>query len=317
MYSKKLIMILALFMAIGCISSGTFAANKNSINFQYKYEGDLLPSDVGVSPRWERGFSGGNMYETYYCSVSNGILTIDTVQGSPTESAYYALPGQYSEFSNEFYPFGEEPGAANNPWNVNFEAGYTVEVKFKIDGIQIPDDPAYPEGKFAFWLYFQEGLHGQANCIQVFPGKIAAVNSITPDILYTGDLTNKFYTLRIVRNPGLAEVVRNVYDFYLDDVLIVERSSSPVNSAYNQDDFSFGDEAGAGGGTDIKVEIDYVRIDLTGAYKPSYLITDINEDRTTNFGDFAVLAQNWVRSTDADTTGHINCNDPNNAAICQ
>lgn len=315
MYSKKIVKILSLCIVMCCISSVVLAANKHSIEFPYKYEGDLLPSDAGTSPRWERGFSGGVTYETYYCSVNSGILTIDTAKGpSPTEGAYYVLPGEYSDFADEFYPFPDP----TNPWNVNFDSGYTVELKFKMDAIQDPNDPNYPPGgKFAFWLYLQEGLHGQANCIQVFTDKITAANSSTPDLLYTGDLTNKFYTLRIVRNPGAYEVVQNVYDLYLDDVLVSENYASPANSAYNQDSFLFGDAAGLSGGTDIKVEIDYIRIDLTGAYKPSYLITDFNEDRETDFSDFAMLAQSWVLSTDTDTAGHINCSDPNNADICE
>lgn len=314
MYSKQIIKILAVCVVLCCISSGAFAANKHSVHFQYKYEGDLLPSDAGTSPRWERGISGGVVYEPYYCGVTDGILTIDTVKGpSTTESAAYFLPGESSELANEFYTYGN----ASNPWNVNFDAGYTVEVKFKMDGIQIPDDSNYPQGKFAFWLFMQEGLHGQANCLQIFPDRIAAVNSATPDILYSGDLTDKFYTLRIVRNPGAVEVSRNVYDLYLDDVLVAQNVASPANSAWNQDDFWFGDAAGTNGGTDIKTEIDYLRIDLTGAYKPSYLVTDLNEDRVTDFGDFAVVARNWVLSSDADVTGHIDCTNPANAAICQ
>ena len=313
MYFRTLRM-LSLCTLLCCISSVSFAANKHSNDFQYKYEGNLLPSDAGISPRWERVIAGGNANEAYYCSATNGILTIDTVKGpGMTESAYYCLPGEYSEVCNEFYTWGN----ASNPWNVNMDIGYSIEIKFKMDGIQIPVDPTYPEGKFAFWLYMQEGLHGQANCIQVFPNKIAAVNSSTPDVIYTGDLTNKFYTLRIVRKPGAVEVVRNVYDFYLDDSLIAANLSSTANAAYNQDDFWFGDAAGGGGGTDIKIEIDYIRIDLTGAYKPSYLITDLNEDTATDFGDFATMAQNWVLSTDADIAGHIDCTNPSNANICQ
>jgi hypothetical protein len=318
MYSRNTIKISLFFVVLSFISSFAFAANKGSSEFQYKYEGDLLPSDAGTLPRWERGISGGTPSESFYCSVADGNLTIDTAKGpSPTESAAYSLPGQYSELINEFYTFGD----AGNPWDVKMDVGYTIEVKFKMDGIQIPNDSNFPTGKFAFWLFMQEGLHGMANDIQVFPNKIIAINSATPDILYTGDLTNKFYTLRIVRNPGYAYdapvVIRNVYDIYLDGALIAKNFASDANSAYNQDDFTFGDAAGAGGGTDIKVEIDYVRIDLTGAYKPSYLKTDINDDRITNFSDFAQLAQNWALSTDADVAGHIDCTNPGNASICQ
>jgi hypothetical protein len=299
------------------LSSITFGADKSSSDFQYKYEGDALPSDAATSPRWERGIAGGITNEGFYCSAAGSILTIDTVKGpSATESASYSLPGQYSELANEFYPFGEEPGAINNPWDVRMNIGYTVEVKFKMDSIQIPEDPAYPEGKFAFWLYLQEGNHGQSNCLQVFPGKITAANSVTPDVLYTGDLTNKFYTLRVVRNPGTVEERRNVYDIYLDGVLIADNQASPVNSAYNQDDFTFGDAAGVNGGTDIKVEIDYVRIDLTGPYTP-YLITDLNQDTRTSFQDFAVIAQNWAMSSDAALAGSIDCTNALNAGRCQ
>jgi hypothetical protein len=314
MRTKTFIKVVALCVALSCISSVALAVSKHSNSFQYKYEGNFLPSDANTSPRWERGFSGGNVYETYYCSTNSGILTIDTAQGpSATEGAYYALPGEYSNLINEFYTW---PDPAN-PWNVNMDLGYTVEIKFKVDGIQIPDDPNYPGGKFAFWIYLEEGLHGQLNCVQIFPDKIAAVNSSTPDILYTGDLTNKFYTLRIVRNPGAVEVVQDVYDFYLDDVLIASGISSPATAAYDQDALMFGDAAGGYGGTDIKIEIDYLRIDLTGAYQPTYLVSDIDENRVTDFSDFALLAKTWLLSTDVDVAGYIDCTNPVNVGICQ
>ena len=71
------------------------------------------------------------------------------------------------------------------------------------------------------------------------------------------------------------------------------------------------------GGTDIKVEIDYVRFDLTGAYTPSYLVTDIDENAATDFGDFAALAQNWMLYSNPDFDDYVDCRDPNNADICQ
>ncbi|OHB58872.1 MAG: hypothetical protein A2Y12_00455 [Planctomycetes bacterium GWF2_42_9] len=314
MYNNMIIKVLSLCLAISFMSSVVDAANKHSLDFQYKYEGDLFPSDIGTIPRWERGFSGGTDYETYYCSVGDGIFTIDTAKGpSATEGAYYSLPGEYSDFADEFYNFGEP----QNPWNVNMAVGYTVEARFKVDAIQIPQDANFPDGKFAFWLYFQEGLHGQSNCIQVFPNKITAANSSTPNHLYTGDFTNKFYTLRVVRNPGAVEDIQNVYDLYLDNVLIVKGYASPANSSYNQDSFLFGDAAGLGGGTDIKVQIDYIRLDLTGAYAPAYLVTDINEDGFTNFADFAALAQNWLLGSDPEIEGFVDCINPANSEICQ
>ena len=314
MYSNKSIKVLAICLILGCISSVTFADAKHSNNFQYKYEGDFFPSDTNTSPIWERDIWGGLEFETYYCSVSSGIFTIDTAK-NPTagDSAYYLMPGEYSSMSNEqFYTYGD----AGNPWNVDFASGYTLEVKFKMDGIQDPCDPAYPGGKFAFWLQSREGLHGQINNVQIFPDKIVAVNSTTT-ILYSGDLTDKFYTLRIVRNPSALDVTQNLNDYYLDDVLIAEGVSSNITSAYNQDDFVFGDAARGYGGTDIKVEIDYLRFDMTGAYTPAYLITDINKDRVTDFADFAALAQNWLLYSDPDIGGYIDCSDPINAAICQ
>jgi hypothetical protein len=311
MDSKRLIKIMVIIFA--CINSLAVAVSKNSSDFAFKYEGDLLPSDAAVTPRWERGFSGGNDYETYYCSAGNGIFTLDTAKGpSATEGAYYAMPGEYSDYALEFYGFPDP----TNPWNISFDSGYTVEAKFKIDAMQILNDPNY-KAKFCFWLYLEEGLHGQSNCIQVWPDKITAANSNTPDVLYTGNLTDGFHVLRIVRNPGAVEVVQNVYDMYLDGALIANDYASPVTAAYNQDSFLFGDAAGMSGGTDVKVEIDYIRFDLTGAYTPSYVISDINEDRQTDFIDFAALAEVWLLSSDPQVTGYIDCMNPANADVCQ
>lgn len=316
MYRTLIIKLVTTCVVLGGMGSVTLAANRHSNDFQFKYEGDLLPSDVGITPRWERSIAGGVINETFYNSVADGILTIDTVKGpSATEGAIYFLPGETCNLlpaEDGFYTNGDP----TNPWDVDFGTGYTVEVKFRMDSMQIPDDPCFPDGKFAFWLYAREGLHGQASSCQVFTNKIILTNSEPNEVLYAGDLTDKFYTLRIVRNPGFVEDVTEVYDFYLDGVLIAENRVG-VGVAYNQDDFQFGDGAGGSGGTDIKVEIDYVRIDLTGAFAPPYLITDINEDTFTDVRDFAALAHNWNLYSDPDMAGYVDCADPNNADICQ
>lgn len=314
MTKKIIINIFAGCVIMSMLVSAAFSDSKHSNDFQIKYEGNALPSDAGVSPQWERYMAGGVANEPFYCSVSDGVLTIDTVKGpSSTESAYYLLPGEWSEFVNEFYGY-HDPA---NPWNPDLLLGYTIEVRFRMDpAIQIPENPTYPDGKFGFWLYMLEGLHGQSCTIQVFPGKIVRTGSVD-EVLYSGDLTDKFHILRIVRHPGAIEEVLDVFDVYLDGVLIAEKISGSGNSAWNQDEFYVGDAAGGSGGTDIKVGIDYVRIDFTGAYEPSYLVSDVNKDLVTDLEDFALLAYNWLLYSDPDTAGFIDCTDPLNAERCQ
>ncbi len=312
------------FVLVNIILVGlAFGYSKDSEGFQFLYEGDLLPSDSSVIPEWERIIGGGNEFESAYVSAANGILTIDTfTTPSLDESAFYYLPGTNCAFldtpGGEVYTFGDP----QNPWQPDVSKGYTVEMKFQIKNIQDP------ESSFAFWLSLREGSAGWLFDCQIFENKIVTTGSNT---VYNGDLTDAMYVLRVVRRPSPgpkdSQNPDQVFDLYLDGQLIASDLTGG-NAAWNQWDISFGDEAG-GSGTDVEVDIDYLRFDLLGAYTPpgvgldpvcgdeGYPVADIDEDCDVDFADYAKIANNWLYNTDPAGISPVDCTDPSNADICQ
>lgn len=322
---KQLTLVLIFAVVLFPMASAN-GYSKDSQQFQYKYECDFLPSDVNTVPRWERSITGGVAAESLFCSVSSGILTIDTLTTpGPLEAASYSVPGIVSSLidpSGEFYTLGDP----SNPWQPDVNQGYTVEMKFKVIGV------ADPNATFAFWLYAQEAAAGYSNNWQIYTDKIVTHKSSGRETHHTGDLTDQMHVLRVVRkantvptNPSSPE---GLYDLYLDGVAIATNTAG-VGSAYNQNDLSFGDAAGGSGGTDIDVEIDYVRFDLTGPYTPpgvgpdpvcgddGILIRDLDGNCRTDLGDFAMVANNWLSSTDPADASPIDCTNPANAGICE
>jgi hypothetical protein len=305
------------------LAASLFAYNKDSSGFQFLYEADLLPSNGNTFPQWERLIIGGNEFEPAYASVSDGVLTIDTFSTPGLdESAYYFLPGTNSALLNlsgeEVYSFGDP----SNPWQPDVSKGYTVEMKFQVRNILDPD------ARFAFWLNAREGSSGWSFDCQFYENKIVTTG---PTTVYNGDLTDEMHVFRIVRRPSPGpkdpQNPDNVFDLYLDGQPIALEMSG-VNAAWDQFDISFGDEAG-GIGTDVDVDIDYLRFDLLGAYTPAgigedpvcgdegYAIADINGDCAVDFEDFAQIARNWLLNSNPTSVSPIDCNDPLNESICQ
>jgi len=226
------------------------------------------------------------------------------------------------ESIGEFYTWG----SAENPLQPDVNKGYTIEMRFKVLGIGNND------ATFAFWLYAQEGYSGWSVNWQFYTDKIVTHTTAQRFTHYTGDLTDQMHVFRVVRKantrPKDVNNPEGVYDLYLDGALIAADTTG-VGSAWNQDELVFGDAAEGSGATDINVEVDYVRFDLTGAYTPpgvgpdpvcgddGFLNTDLNGDCSNDLGDFAMVANNWLASTNPAAGAPIDCTDPANAAICE
>lgn len=181
-------------------SSAAFPASKHSNDFQIKYEGNALPSDASVSPQWERYMAGGVANEPFYCSVSDGVLTLDTVKGpSATRRApiiFFPASGVSLSTSFIIIRILPIPGIPICRWAIRLKSGSVWTRRFRSRKTRRIPTASLVSGCICWKVFSRTILHHSG-----LSRKNRQDRSID-EVLYTGDLTDKFHILRIVRHPG-------------------------------------------------------------------------------------------------------------------
>ena len=194
------------------------ATGSDSDYFAYKYEASGLPS-VG-SPAYT--YSSTTQVESAYASVSEGILTLDTVtDGQDSDNGWYTLDGGFG-----------------TTWDPNSSGPYTMEIKMK----------SYPNNSSTYNAWFQWFDGNSSILLQVWHNKIS-LNGVE----FTGlDNDNVFHAYRIV-SEGYTSSAAQEFDLYRDDELIIDDACNVVN--FSSRSFQFGDMTGS---EESKVAVDYI-----------------------------------------------------------
>ncbi|OHB44330.1 MAG: hypothetical protein A2Y13_12765 [Planctomycetes bacterium GWC2_45_44] len=266
--------VLAVIMGV----SPVMAANRASEDFTgANFEGGTLmslapiPWDCMQTPAAEAAFSSSN----------GSVLHADII---PTGNLAWVLPGEcggaYAPAANRHYPNYPDPTAINNPWKANMAVvqypapdytpiagnGYTMEMRLQM----LDSVAAY--GVFGLGIYAGEGGDASLWDINIFKDKIMTSSGT---VFYTGDLSDAMHTIRILRyGGGMAH--NPVMDLYVDGVLEYTATKDAggffYGCAWDQNWLYLGNMAG---GARYDANIDYIRMDFTGAYtvpEPATLI---------------------------------------------
>lgn len=267
---------------------GDITEKKNSANFTYKYEfngnyEDSAPDRVDLD---NNSVADMSLYQDGGTApvVQNGSLTITSTGGA--EIGYCTADGLSADPGNELWR------------NVGFdcENGFTIEFAAKVLAQQeqlnaamgvfataadpnnvIPDDV---DG------WFRIATNGQLWGYDLNLGEEG----------WTYDNTDRFHVFRLALNPS------NQKFWVWRDGRLIGKNIGDGDLFLGLDGlnrFIFGDLMGADEGS---VEFDYIRL-MQGAFAPDEAMTlfpgDANFSGTVDEADAAILAQNWLKSSEA------------------
>lgn len=223
-------------VAVVCaVASSSFAGAtldglKDSNDFTYKYEGDVLPDAAGFG--FVLNDPNGVVGDTV--SINSGVLTIDTVNNSTAnDGLWYQITG-----------------GGGTAWDVAGGTALTVEIRVRINNSN--------SGTLGGGISLQDT--NNAGFVQLFFDHIRVEGTdIATDLNNDGFHTFRFATY----TPDLTSAGQ-IYKVWRDGVQI--GGDVPVSANFSGAAFRLGDFVSGFAETDL--DIDYLRWDLTGAYEP-------------------------------------------------
>ncbi len=223
------------------LGAGAQAATLDSTAFQYRYEGDHLPTGAtGVTPE-------GNMVFDSFARTGVPTPSLGTYDGS---TGY--VGGSGGGILNLTIAASGSTFSFDEAVTVNKAVGYTVE--FRVKALESNDSSG---GSPREGLIIALGASdGTGSTLQIGTDRI--VTSFSGSGLVTAkDNKSDFVTYRMVAEGG-----SSTWSLYRDGALLF----SSINfSSWTANTLSFGDMSGAGIGHH---QLDYLRIDTTGGYLP-------------------------------------------------
>ncbi|OHB55056.1 MAG: hypothetical protein A2Y12_10435 [Planctomycetes bacterium GWF2_42_9] len=236
-----------------------------------KFEGDTLMTQA--STPWDL-MQTSTAVETTYSSSDGSVLHADII---PSGNLAWVLPGEcgaaYAPAANRHYPNYPDPLAVNNPWKANMAVvqypapdynpivgtGYTMEVRLQM----LDSVAAY--GVYGLGIYAGEGGDATLWDINIFKDKIMTSGGT---VFYNGDLSDTMHTIRILRDGG-GMAHNPTMELYVDGTKVYTATKDAggffYGCAWDQNWLYLGNMAG---GARFDANIDYLRMDFTGAYVP-------------------------------------------------
>ena len=233
------------------------AGVKDSADFAYKYEADVLPHDAGL------GFYLNDPNNIFADSVSHldGVLTINTDTNSTASDVIW----------------WELDGGPGTTWEPHFGGGFTVEIRAQV----------FPNNNGTFGAALGLSDANSTGFFQMFFDHVDMEGTVIP----TAPNNDGFHVYRIVSIANGPASVDQVYRVYRDGVQ-VGSDVTQITSFYG-DSLRFGDFIS--GLPEANFDIDYIRWDTTGAWEPpaTLLEGDLNADGFVGIGDLNLVLGNW------------------------
>lgn len=230
---------------------------KDSADFAYKYEADVMPHDAGF------GFVLNDPNNVFADSVSllDGVLTVNTdTNSTPSDNIYWELEGG--------------PGTA---WEPHFGGAFSVEIRAQV----------FPNNSGTFGAALGVSDQNSTGFFQMFFDHVDMEGTAIP----TAPNNDGFHVYRVTSINTDGSSAGQVYRVYRDGVQ-VGNDVAQITSFYG-DSLRFGDFIS--GIFEANFDIDYIRWDTTGAWEPpaTQLEGDLNADGFVGIGDLNIVLGNW------------------------
>jgi len=219
---------------------GAIIEMKDSADFTYKYEMDVMPDTQKLDGSGKDDFVVSNSE----MSVSGGLLSYDIPAGQMTW-----------EYSTNLLADGDLYRWSPNP-NFSYAEGFTIEIRARVNS-QVGNGTTL--GPLMVEAYgFPVGGVTHRGILNMWTDETTWWQKADPAIvLDTNDNSDEFHTWRLAQEGGTTS-----YDIWRDGVKIA--TGIPYISTWNQSWLRFGNNVGDVGGN---VDIEYFRI-TPGAFAP-------------------------------------------------